>query len=100
MSDDIKATKAKASKKVNKSDVNPTTTATPVTEAPVKKKRAKNSFVRGTLGIALLLVFGSIAAMTVTIVGGLEGHLRYVMVAPAALFDVFIAFVAFSKILK
>jgi hypothetical protein len=61
---------------------------------------AKETFVRGTLGIVLLLVFGSIATMTVTVVGGLEGNLRYIMVAPAAAFDAFIAFLAFSKILK
>jgi len=77
-------------------------------EAPVPKVKveknvdteAKPIFVRGILGIALLLVFGSIAYSTVIIFGGTDGWLPKILIAPAAAFDVFIAFVAFSKILK
>lgn len=73
------------------------------TKAPKVKKdsaKAKTSFVRGILGLVLLLVFGSIAYSTVVIVGGTDGIAPKILVAPAALFDLFIAFVAFSKILK
>ena len=72
-------------------------------KTPKPKKdyaQAKTSFVRGILGLVLLLVFGSIAYSTVVIVGGTDGLVPKVLVAPAALFDLFIAFVAFSKILK
>jgi hypothetical protein len=61
---------------------------------------AKSTFVRGILGIVLLLVFGSIAFSTVVIWGGTDTWGPKIMTAPAALFDLFIAFVAFSKILK
>lgn len=61
---------------------------------------AKSTFVRGILGIVLLLVFGSIAYSTVVIFGGTDTIAPKVLAAPAALFDLFIAFVAFSKILK
>lgn len=74
-----------------------------VVKTPKAKKDysgAKASFVRGILGLVLLLVFGSIAYSTVVIVGGTDGLAPKVLVAPAALFDLFIAFVAFSKILK
>lgn len=68
----------------------------------VKKtaNEAKTTFVRGILGLVLLLVFGSIAYSTVVIIGGTDTLAPKIMVAPAALFDLFIAFVAFSKILK
>jgi len=61
---------------------------------------AKSTFVRGILGIVLLLVFGSIAFSTVVIWGGTDTLAPKIATAPAALFDVVIAFVAFSKILK
>lgn len=61
---------------------------------------AKNVFVRGILGLVLLTVFGSIAFMTVVIWTGTDNVSFKILTAPAALFDVFIAFVAFSKILK
>jgi hypothetical protein len=61
---------------------------------------AKSAFVRGILGLVLLLVFGSIAYSTVVIFGGTDTMAPKLLAAPAALFDLFIAFVAFSKILK
>jgi len=62
---------------------------------------AKSTFVRGILGVALLLVFGSIAYGTVVIFGGTGRELApKILIAPAGLFDLVIAFVAFSKILK
>jgi hypothetical protein len=74
-----------------------------VAKTPKWKKEeseAKESFIRGILGLSLLLVFGSIAYSTVVIVGGTEGLAPKILVAPAAIFDIIIAFVAFSKILK
>jgi len=69
-----------------------------------KEKRelsaAKTPFVRGILGLVLLFVFGSIAYSTVVIWGGTDTWTPKLLTIPAALFDVFIAFVAFSKILK
>jgi hypothetical protein len=65
-----------------------------------KHAEAKESFFRGILGLGLLLVFGSIAYSTVVIVGGTEGLAPKILVAPAALFDLVLAFAAFSKILK
>lgn len=61
---------------------------------------AKSTFVRGILGIVLLLVFGSIAYSTVVIFGGTDTLAPKILAAPAALFDFGLAFVAFSKILK
>jgi hypothetical protein len=70
-------------------------------KAEKKTSSGNNStFVRGILGIVLLLVFGSIAFSTVVIWGGTDTLGPKIVTAPAALFDVFIAFVAFSKILK
>lgn len=63
-------------------------------------REVKSTFVRGILGLVLLLVFGSIAYSTVVIVGGTDGITPKILVAPAALFDFVLAFVAFSKILK
>lgn len=79
------------------------TTPTKKTSKKKAKKdytEAKSTFIRGILGLVLLLVFGSIAYSTVVIVGGTDGLMPKLLVAPAALFDLFIAFVAFSKILK
>lgn len=64
------------------------------------KGEAKGVFVRGILGLVLLLVFGSIAFSTVVIWGGTDTLLPKLLTIPAAAFDLFIAFVAFSKILK
>lgn len=61
---------------------------------------AKSTFVRGILGLVLLLVFGSIAYSTVVIIGGTDTLAPKILTAPAALFDLVLAFVAFSKILK
>jgi hypothetical protein len=83
MSDKENKTSKKSSKKVV------------ATEVP-----AKNTFKRGILGIVLLLVFGSIAFSTVVIWAGTDTWGPKIMTAPAAIFDLFIAFVAFSKILK
>lgn len=73
-------------------------------DKPKKEKTTtpakENAFVRGILGIALLLVFGSIAYSTVVIWGGTDTWIPKILTIPAALFDVVIAFVAFSKILK
>lgn len=71
-----------------------------VTEDKSNSREAKSVFVRGILGIVLLLVFGSIAYSTVVIWGGTDTLIPKIMTIPAALFDLFIAFVAFSKILK
>lgn len=62
--------------------------------------QAKSAFVRGTLGVVLLVVFGSIAYGTVVIFGGTDTLGPKIFIAPAGLFDLFIAFIAFSKILK
>lgn len=75
----------------------------PDKEVKVNKKapsEAKSTFVRGILGLVLLIVFGSIAFSTVVIWGGTENPAYKIATAPAALFDVVLAFVAFSKILK
>lgn len=60
----------------------------------------KEAFVRGILGIVLLLVFGSIAFSTLVIWWGSNSSLYRAATVPAALFDIVLAFVAFSKILK
>jgi hypothetical protein len=73
-----------------------TKTKTPV--AP--EKSAKNVYVRGIIGITLLLVFGSIVFSTVVIWNGTDNSIYKILLAPQALFAVGIAFVAFSKILK
>lgn len=65
-----------------------------------ENEQVKNVFVRGIIGTALLLVFGSIAFMTVVIWTGTDNNLYKLLTAPAAIFDIVIAFVAFSKILK
>lgn len=61
---------------------------------------AKSAYIHGILGVVLLLVFGSIAFSTVVIWGGTDTIGPKLLSLPAALFDLFIAFVAFSKILK
>lgn len=63
-------------------------------------KEVKTAFVRGILGLSLLLVFGSIAFSTVVIWTGTDNSAYKWLIAPQAIFDLFIAFVAFSKILK
>ena len=63
-------------------------------------QEAKTVFVRGILGLALLTVFGSIAFMVVVIWQGTDNPVFKILTLPAALFDLVIAFVAFSKILK
>lgn len=78
---------------------------TETAKAPKASKKTdsvepKTSFVNGILGLVLLLVFGSIAFSTVVIWAGTDNPAYKIATAPAALFDVFIAFVAFSKILK
>lgn len=87
-----------ASKKEIEAESVPKTTK--VKGEKIDFNEAKTIFVRGILGIVLLLVFGSIAFSTVVIWTGTENPVYKVLVAPAALFDAFIAFVAFSKILK
>lgn len=84
---------------------NETKAADKATAKTVKKEKAETSeaksvFVRGILGLVLLTVFGSIAFMTVVIWQGTDNVFFKALTAPAALFDLFIAFVAFSKILK
>jgi len=81
-----------------------------VTETKVETTKAKsleeenkgmnNVIVRGILGIVLLAVFGSILFSTWVIWTGTDNPMYKIFTGPAALFDVFIAFVAFSKILK
>ncbi len=73
---------------------------TEVTTEAKAEQSGKEAFVRGIIGIALLLVFGSIAFSTVVIWTGTDNVLYKVLTAPAAIFDLLIAFVAFSKILK
>jgi hypothetical protein len=65
-----------------------------------ENKDMKNVFVRGIIGITLLLVFGSIAFSTVVIWTGTDNPVYKLLIAPQALFAGVIAFVAFSKILK
>lgn len=69
---------------------------------PTKKRfdGAKEMFVRVIIALVLLSVFGSIAFSTVTIWNGTTELYNKVLIAPAAIFDVVIAFVAFSKITK
>lgn len=74
--------------------------STKVNKPKKDSNEAKTTFVRGILGLVLLTVFGSIAFMTVVIWTGTENPIFKILTAPAALFDAFIAFVAFSKILK
>jgi len=65
-----------------------------------ENKQAKGVFVRGIIGIVLLLVFGSIVFSTVVIWNGTDNPMFKILVAPQAIFALVIAFVAFSKILK
>lgn len=76
------------------------TKATKVKAKKFDTSDAKGVFVRGILGLVLLMVFGSIAFMTVVIWTGTDNVSFKILTAPAALFGMFIAFVAFSKILK
>lgn len=64
------------------------------------KGEAKATYIRGTIGLALLFVFISIAYMVVVVWGGTSTKIPKIMALPGAAFDLFIAFVAFSKILK
>tara|TARA_B100001245_G_C22894477_1_gene431584 strand:- start:7161 stop:7454 length:294 start_codon:yes stop_codon:yes gene_type:complete len=64
------------------------------------EQKAKSGFVNAIIGLALLLVFGSVAFMTVVIWTGTDNVLYKWLTAPAAIFDLIIAFVAFSKIAK
>lgn len=65
-----------------------------------EEQTVKNVFVRGIIGIVLMLVFASIAIMTVVCWTGSDSTALKIATTPAAAFDVIIAFVAFSKILK
>lgn len=64
------------------------------------EEASQNVFVRGILGLALLTVFGSIAVMVVVIWTGTDNMFLKGLTLPAAIFDLVIAFVAFTKILK
>lgn len=66
----------------------------------IKSEASQNVFVRGILGLALLTVFGSIAVMVVVIWTGTDNVFLKGLTLPAAIFDLVIAFVAFTKILK
>lgn len=66
----------------------------------IADEASQNVFVRGILGLALLTVFGSIAVMVVVIWTGTDNLFLKGLTLPAAIFDLVIAFVAFTKILK
>ena len=79
--------------------------ANKVDTAPKKSKQekageAKDTFVRGIIGIVLLFVFGSIAFSTVVIWTGTDTLAPKIATAPAAAFALMLAFVGFCKITK
>lgn len=61
---------------------------------------AKDGYKRAIIGLVLLAVFGSIVFSTYVMWTGTDNIVYKYAVAPQALFAAFIAFVAFSKILK
>lgn len=65
-----------------------------------KRPWYKHGFVLGILGLALFLVFVSIAYSVVVIWMGTKGLTPRVMTAPIILFDLVLAGIAFSKIFK
>lgn len=75
--------------------------------APTEKKAVtsgknwyKHDFILVILGIGLALVFVSVAYMLVVIFLGTQGLTSRIMMAPAALFELVLAAIAFGKILK
>lgn len=73
------------------------------TEAPAKstKKKSKNSIMSVIMGISMALVFVSIAWLIAIVGMGTDWTIStIVMLTPAAAFDLFILFYAFSKIFK
>ena len=65
-----------------------------------KKPWYKHGFVFGILGLALFLVFVSIAYSVAVIWMGTQGLTPKIMTAPMIVFDLVLASIAFSKIFK
>lgn len=80
----------------------PSKTVTPQTDnsGGAKKPWYKHGFVFGILGLALFLVFVSIAYSVAVIWMGTQGLTPKIMTAPMIAFDLVLASIAFSKIFK
>lgn len=84
---------------MSKTEAN-TAKATKVKAPQTEGKAVNNVFVRGIIGIVLMLVFASIAIMATVCWTGSDSSALKIATIPAIAFDVILAFVAFSKILK